>query len=113
MGFKYKVSKTKAREFSQTMNEIDVFCSENFISRSNSFDSYYFSIGKNNYRVSNHSISKSDQGCFDRFGNKIRSSYHTDDPCLICITASKTRIIQIYNDLKNGYKLTKGGNRIL
>jgi len=52
-------------------------------------------------------------GMRDRLtGEKLRESYHDDDDDLVCITAGKTRIAQVYNDLKNGHKLDKRGFRI-
>ena len=48
--YKWKPSKTKAKEFAKTMQEIDSFCQENGISQSLSSDSYYFTInGKNKH----------------------------------------------------------------
>jgi hypothetical protein len=45
-------------------------------------------------------------------GEKIRDSYHAADENLICITAGKIRLIQIYTDIIAGYKLDKRGGRI-
>ena len=45
-------------------------------------------------------------------GEKIRDSYHAADTDLICITAGKIRLIQIYTDIIAGYKLDKRGRRI-
>ena len=112
MGFKYKVSKKKAAAYAQKMDDIDTFCYKNNISRSCSLDSYYFNIGKKSYRISNHTIAASDQGCFNKSGQKIRESYHEKQPELVCITAGKTRIKEIYSDLKNGYELDKRGYRL-
>lgn len=66
MNYKWRPSKSKAKEFAKLMDEIDEFCTKNNIS--NEEDTVY-------------------------------------------IHASKTRIIQIYNDLKDGYELDGRGNR--
>lgn len=105
----YRISKSEAREFAELMQEIDDFCIKNNITQSYSGDSYYFEITKpkNNpnlgrWRVSNHSIKSSQK--------YSSGAYHqNDDENLNCITASKTRIMQIYSDLKAGWILTKRG----
>ena len=115
---KWKPGKTAAREFAETMSNIDNFCRENGISASRSNDSYYFTINGVNYRVSNHTIAASDRGMYEHdpitglVTGKRRESYHDpdDEKNLVCITASKTRIIEIYNNLKAGKKLDKRGN---
>lgn len=118
MGYyrRWKPSKTRVREFIDTMNEIQKFCDENGIDYSGSMDSYYFTLNGKDYRVSNHTIEASDRGMYktDVFSGevvKVRESYHSSDTGEICITASKTRIIDIYNDLKNGYELDRRGYR--
>lgn len=111
--YKYKPSKTKAKEFANKMNEIDDFCRENGISHSKSSDSYYFNIDGKNYRVSNHTVAASNSKAFNELGEQIRDKYHEngEEADTIYITASKTRIIEIYNDLKNGYELNRRGYR--
>lgn len=101
MRYRWKPSKTKAKEFAKTMNEIDDFCYENGISKSISSDSYYFIINGQEYRVSNHSIESS------------KREYHPNgrEKDVRYIHASKTRIIDIYTDLKNGYQLDGNGRR--
>lgn len=110
----YKPSKTARREFAQKMQEIDDFCAKNNISQSRSSDSYYFTINGQKYRVSNHTVDASNKHTYDSFGNKIRDKYHLggEEDDTIYITAGKTRLIDIYNDLKAGYKLDRRGNRI-
>lgn len=108
----WKPNKDQARDYAEKMKKIDDFCKENDIYVSISGDSYYFNIAGQDYRVSNHTISKSDEGMFNEFGEKIRDSYHTNNKNVICITAGKTRIIDIYNNLKAGKKLDKRGNVI-
>lgn len=112
-GRKWKPSKTARREFAQTMNDIDKFCDENGISCSASKDSYYFTINGQKYRVSNHSVETSNAGAYDSLGNQVRSKYHPDgrEDDTIYIHAGKTRIRDIYNDLKAGYELDGRGNR--
>ncbi len=113
MGYRYKVSKTKAREYAQKMDEIDDFCRANGISHSLSSDSYYFTVDGIKYRVSNHTLQASDRGMRDSLtGEKLRDSYHDNDHDLVCITAGKTRIIEIYTALQTGAKLDKRGNVI-
>lgn len=111
--YKWKPSKSKAREFAQKMDEIDEFCRLNGISQSGSSDSYYFTLNNQNYRVSNHSIEASNAGAYDWKGEQIRELYHEDGrrEDTVYINAGKTRIIEIYNDLKNGYKLDGNGRR--
>lgn len=91
------------------MERIDEFCRANRISKSASSDSYYFELNGRNYRVSNHTIAASDRGMYSFTGEQVRDSYHRDSEDLICITAGKTRIIEIYNALKAGKELDGRG----
>ena len=115
MGYhrKWTPSKTARREFAKKMAEIEQFCFENGIHQSRSGDSYYFYLDGVEYRVSNHSIEASNRHAFDSLGNKVRDEYHAcgrrDE--VVYIHASKTRIIEIYTDLKAGHKLDGFGNR--
>lgn len=115
MGYyrKWKPSKTKAREFANTMDNISEFCQNNGIHQSKNGDSYYFTLNGKSYRVSNHTIAASNKGAFDDFGQQVRELYHKDgeEPNVVYITAGKTRIIEIYNDLKAGYCLDRRGYR--
>lgn len=115
MAFRYnwKPSKTAAKEFAIKMAEIEEFCSKRGISQSRSGDSYYFTIGGQEYRVSNHSVEASNAAAYDDIYGKVRQLYHPDgrDSDVIYIHASKTRIIEIYNDLVAGYELDGRGNR--
>lgn len=113
MGYRWKPSKTRAREFAKTMDEITDFCNEHGIIQSKSSDSYYFRIKGQEYRVSNHTVAASNAKAFDEMGNRVRESYHPDgeEDDVIYITASKTRIREIYSDLKAGYALDRRGNR--
>jgi len=113
MGYKWKPSKAAAADFTAKMAEIDQFCASHGITQSRSSDSYYFEIDGVKYRVSNHTVDASNRGAYDAFGNQIRDLYHEDgESGMICITAGKTRIIEIYNDLEAGYKLNRRGYRI-
>lgn len=115
MGYyrKWTPSKTAARDFAKKMSEIDDFCYAHGIEKSRSSDSYYFSIDGQKYRVSNHSVEASNAHAYNGLGIKLRDEYHKDgrEDDTIYIHASKTRIIDIYNDLKEGYTLDGRGNR--
>ena len=104
--YKWKPSKQARREFAKKMQEIDDFCAKNNITQSRTSDSYYFDIDGQNYRVSNHSVEASNL----HSGGKYHSQGREDDT--IYIHASKTRLIDIYNDLKAGKKLDGRGNVI-
>ena len=113
-GYKWKPSKSAKAKFAAQMREIDAFCEENGITASASSDSYYFTINDKQYRVSNHSIEASNRGAYDELGQQRRELYHEGgrDADVIYIHASKTRIIEIYNDLAAGYELDGRGNRV-
>jgi hypothetical protein len=96
------------------MDEIADFCRENGIQQSYNGDSYYFKLNGIQYRVSNHSVEASNAAAFDTItGEQRRDVYHRDgrESNTVYIHASKTRIIEIYNDLKAGYDLDGRGNR--
>ena len=113
-GKKWKPSKKAAREFAQQMDEINEFCAAHGIDSSRSNDSYYFTVDGQKYRVSNHTVERSNAKAYTEDGTQIRDVYHSggrkDDT--IYITASKTRIIEIYNDLQAGHKLDGRGRRV-
>lgn len=111
---KWRPSQTARREFAQQMEEISRFCMENGIDQSRNGDSYYFSINGKQYRVSNHSIEASNAHAYNWMGEQVRDKYHADSRSadVTYIHASKTRIIEIYNDLKEGYTLDGRGRRI-
>ena len=113
MSYKWRPSKSRAKEFAKLMGEIDEFCAKNNISNSSTNDSYYFRINGGKYRVSNHSVEKSNVTAYDELGRKVHEVYHEGgrEEDTVYIHASKTRIIQIYNDLKAGYELDGRGNR--
>lgn len=113
-GRRWKPSKAQAQEYAKKMDEISDFCVKNHIRSSMSGDSYYFEIDGQPYRVSNHTVAASNRDAYDEFGNKKRDLYHPEGEVdeVIYITAGKTRIMDIYNDLKTGKKLDRRGNVI-
>jgi hypothetical protein len=104
MGFyKWKPSKHAKEEFVQKMRYIDAYCKEHHIEQSSTSDSYYFEINGQKYRVSNHSVESSNQyGAY---------KYHPEgrEKDVIYIHASKTRIIEIHQNLLQGHKLDGHG----
>jgi len=110
---KWRPSKAKGCEFAETMEDIHSFCKEHGIDYSINIDSYYFHIDGQAYRVSNHSVEASNSHAYDCMGNKVREVYHPGGrrKDVIYIHAGKTRIREIYNDLKAGYQLDGRGNR--
>lgn len=112
-GYRYKPSKTKIREYAEKMDRIDDFCSKNNISRSANSDSYYFEINGQKYRVSNHSVESSNRGAYEEGAHEqIRELYHPEgrEKDTIYIHAGKTRIMEIYENLKAGKELDGRGN---
>ena len=92
-----------------------IFAPKNNIIASKNNDSYYFTLSGTSYRVSNHTIEASNKAAFDiDTGMYKRDLYHEterkDDT--VYIHAGKTRIMDIYNDLKAEYKLNGKGYRI-
>lgn len=113
MGYKWKPSKAKISEFISKMSIVDDFCKKNDITKTKNSDSYYFTIDGQRYRVSNHSVEASNRGAYDDLYGQVRELYHPEGrkDNVVYIHASKTRIIDIYNDLKAGYVLDGRGNR--
>ena len=111
---KWKPSKSVAREYAEQMDRISAFCAANGISASASMDSYYFTLHGQKYRVSNHSIEASNAGAVNWCGERTRAAYHPGgrEPDTIYIHAGKTRIMEIYDDLRDGKRLDGRGNRI-
>lgn len=115
MARRWKPSRTAAREFAQTMGQIEQFCREHGIDMSASGDSYYFTLNGTQYRVSNHSVEASNRGAYDPVtGERRRDLYHAGgrQGGVVYIHAGKTRIMDIYHDLAAGYALDGRGNRI-
>lgn len=75
----------------------------------NAFFAFLAYIG----REKNHSIETSNAHAYDWLGNQVRKKYHENERNkeTVYIHASKTRIIDIYNDLADGYELDGRGNR--
>lgn len=111
---KWTPSNKAKRDFAKKMSEIDQFCFENGIDQSRSSDSYYFTIEGKRYRVSNHSIEASNAHAYNWMGEKVRDKYHDGgrEADVTYIHAGKTRIVEIYTDLKNGYVLDGRGRRV-
>ena len=113
MKYKKSFSKSAKREFAQKMEEIAMFCKEHGISQSCNGDSYYFVLNGKHYRISNHTVEASNRAAYDDFGNRLRESYHPNgrEDDVVYITASKTRLMDIYCDLANGYAVDGRGFR--
>lgn len=112
---KWKPSKSRKISFAVQMDLIREFCEINNITTSKNNDSYYFTVNGINYRVSNHTIESSNSVAFDYINRfQKRDLYHNDyrNPNTVYIHAGKTRIVDIYTDIINGYKLDGKGNRI-
>lgn len=111
--YNYKPSKKAAREFAAKMDKIAEFCAAHGIHQSAGGDSYYFAINGKKYRVSNHSIEASNAAAFSWMGEQTRPLYHDGgrDADTVYIHAGKTRIIEIYTDLAEGYDLDGRGYR--
>lgn len=114
MAYRWKPSKSAAREFAAKMNEIEKFCEDNGIDSSLMQDSYYFTIDGQKYRVSNHTVAASNRGAYNYESEQVRGLYHPngEEDDTIYITASKTRLIDIYTALKAGKKLNRRGKVI-
>ena len=111
MAYKYRPSAAARAEFGEKMRAIADFCAAHDITVSTAGDSYYFTVGGVEYRVSNHTVAASNRHAYDDFGNQVRDLYHPDGERrdVVYITAGKTRIIDIYNDICAGYKLDRRG----
>ncbi len=108
MGYRWKPSKTAAKEFAIQMKEIEEYCRENNISRSISSDSYYFTHDGIDYRVSNHAVEKS----VDRYGDSYHGNSKEYRKNTFCIHAGKTRIIEIHKAIVSGKNVDHKGNII-
>ena len=110
MGYRFKPSKAKAREFAEKMDDVRDFCVIHNISHSLSMDSFYFCVHGKAYRVSNHTVEASNRAAFGDLG-QTRELYHSArDADTIYIHASKTRIIEIYENLAAGHEIDGRGN---
>lgn len=108
---KYRPSKKVARDFAIKMKEIESFCDENGIIQSANSDSYYFTLNGQKYRVSNHSVEASNSKAYNWCGEQVRDKYHPNgrESDVFYIHASKTRIIEIYNNIKTGFTVDHRG----
>ena len=66
---------------------------------------------KNMLNINNKNLEKFITG---KYGNefemvKVREKYHNPEDDVICITAGKTRLIEVYNNILTGKKLDKRG----
>lgn len=114
MAYRWKPSRTKAREFAEQMDKIAGFCLDHGIQQSASGDSYYFTLNGQKYRVSNHTVEASNAAARDPLtGEQRRGLYHSGgrDSDTVYIHAGKTRIMDIYSDLAAGYELDGKGYR--
>lgn len=108
MGYKWKPSKTVAREFAAKMKEIDEYCAVHGISQSRSSDSYYFTHDGVEYRISNHAVERS----INSYGNYYHGDSDRYRKNVFCIHAGKTRLIDIHQLIINGIEIDHRGNRI-
>ena len=110
----WKPSKARMNDFKDKMATIETFCNKNNITTTRTNDSYYFIVNDQKYRVSNHAVESRNKT--DWLGNVTNArGYALDDTResdTIYIHAWKTRIIEIYKDLTNGYKLNGRGQRL-
>ena len=111
-GRKWKPSKKKVEEFVQKMDEVQAFCLEKDIGFSSKMDSFYFTVGGKKYRVSNHTVAASNRKATNFLGEQVRELYHPNglEDDTVYITAGKTRLIEVYNNILTGKKLDKRGN---
>ena len=113
LGIKAQNSYNKI-EFVPKIDEIDEFCSKNGILHYPWDDSYFFTVNGKECRVCDYtkffpSHNNYDFNCKklppDRLFYGKRGEYDVD------IIAGRTRLVQIYNDLKAGYDLDRRGFR--
>ena len=76
MSYRWKPSKSAAREFAAKMNEIEKVGEDTSIDSSLMQDSYYFTIDGQKYRVSNHTVAASNRGAYNVEGEQVRGLYH-------------------------------------
>ena len=103
MSYKWKPSKTAIREFVKKMDEVSEFCNKNNIVQSRNGDSYYFTINEQEYRVSNHAVESRNK--YDELTGELLNARGFEmnnkrEDNIIYIHAGKTRIIEVYNNLK-------------
>lgn len=106
------MSKKAKAEYAQKMKEVETFVKENNIKQAQNGKSFYFELNGKKYRVSNHTVEASNAGAFNSEGQQVRELYHPDSrDGEVQIFASPTRIIDIYNAIKEG-KQVDGRGRV-
>lgn len=101
-------------EVKYTDKEIIKFCLENNVEYSTPLFSFYFEIDGKKYLVSEKRVSTNLTQQFDERGNPTVAFWHSLSNILNStkIIARKGRLIDIYQDLKNGYELDMNGERL-
>ena len=106
------------RPSKERIKQIEEFCKEHNITHNSNYDSFYFEIKGQQYRISNHSIDDSVHR--DKKTNKL-VNHHIDgneiknshEYCsqVKCYYAFQSRLEYIYNDIVKGYQLDNNGRR--
>lgn len=111
-GYKKTFSRSQKRDYAIKMAEIEKFCEENHITSSNS-KSFYFTLNGQKYRVSSHTVEASNKSAYDELGRYVHPIYHEGGrrEDTVYINAGALRLIEIYNDLKDGWLLDGNGHR--
>lgn len=95
------------------MREVEEFVKANNIRQAQNGKSFYFELNGKNYRVSNHTVEASNAGAFNAEGQQVRELYHPNGRGEeVQIFASPTRIIEIYNAIKDS-KQVDGRGRVI
>lgn len=110
--YKWKPSNSAKKEYAIMMSNVEKFCEENHITMSNS-NSFYFTLNGLKYRVSSHSVEASNKTAYDELGRYVHPIYHEGGrrEDTVYINAGPKRLIEIYNDLKDGWLLDGNGHR--
>lgn len=112
-GQPFRMSKKAKAEYAQKMKDVETFVKENNIKQAQNGKSFYFELNGKKYRVSNHTVEASNAGAFNSEGQQVRELYHPDGrDGEVQIFASPTRLIEIYNAIKDG-KQVDGRGRIV
>ncbi len=112
-GQPFRMSKKAKAEYAQKMKEVETFVKENDIKQAQNGKSFYFELNGKKYRVSNHTVEASNAGAFNSEGQQVRELYHPEGrEGETQIFASPTRLIEIYNAIKDG-KQVDGRGRIV
>ena len=125
----WKPSEADKAAFKAAMAELETYVKENHIDSSAAQDSFYFDIEGRKFRVSNHSVEKSNRsrcmscplkdeltGCRGANMNNFKCTrmYHLGgrEDGVTYIHASKTRLVEIHKALLAGQKLDGRGNAV-